>query len=669
MNKLQRNSSTLRQAQGNALRPFDPSTGSGRRRLRAPQAQGTSKVADSLERKRTTPEKAFRNIKRGQRVFVGSGCGEPQYLTRELEKYLPRLADIEILHLLSLGQPHFTDPNLSDHCRLKSFFIATASREAVAEGRADYTPINLFDVPKLFRSEAIPIHVALIQVSPPDSHGFCSLGIAVDIVKSAVENAEYVIAQVNPRMPYTLGDSFLHLDEIDAVVEYEEDLLEMEPPLINDVARAIGNNVATLIEDASTLRVGIGSIPNAILYSLSDKKDLGVHSDILTDAYLFLIEKGVITNRQKTLHPGKIITSFALGSKKLYRFVHNNPMVEFHPVEYTNDYLVIARNDRMITISSALEIDLTGQICADSVGYDIYSGVGGSVDFLRGARFSKGGKAITVLPSTTMDGSRSRIVPYLSEGAGVVTTRGGAGYIVTEYGIVDLFGKTLRERALALVGIAHPKFRESLYREVDRLFPEKKLITPRQAPPFLPKEWEIKQIFPGERVVHFRPVRPVDEARLEEFFNSLPDDETYVRFLSIMKVFPSRDIKSLVNIDYVRKMAVIGYVEENGEEKVIALGCYLYNEDTELAEIDFAVNPSWQRLGIATFLVHYLVEIARSRGIKGVFAYISPENQGILGVFNRTGYVMHRIWEDGVYRIYLDLTQPAQQCLYEPENR
>ncbi len=620
-----------------------------------------------LEEKRTTTEKAFKNIKRGQRVFVGSACGEPQYLTKELEKFLPQLADIEILHLLSLGQPHFTDPGLSDHCRLKSFFIATASREAVAEGRADYTPINLYDVPKLFKSQAIPIHVALIQVSPPDLHGFCSLGIAVDVVKSAVENAEYVIAQINPTMPYTLGDSFVHLDEIDAIIEYEEPLLEMKPPLMNDVAQAIGKNVATLIEDGSTIRVGIGSIPNAILYSLSDKKDLGVHSDILTDAYLFLIEKGVITNRHKTLHPGKIITSFALGSEKLYRFVHNNPMVEFHPVEYTNDYLVIAQNDKMITISSALEIDLTGQICADSVGYDIYSGVGGSVDFLRGARFSKGGKAITVLPSTTLDGERSRIVPYLSEGAGVVTTRGGAGIIVTEYGIVDLFGKTLRERAMALVSIAHPKFRETLYAEADRLYPEKKPVMSREAPPFLPKEWEISQIFPGERIVHFRPVRPVDEARLEEFFDSLPDDETYVRFLSIMKVFPSRDIKSLVNIDYVKKMAVIGSVEEDGEEKVIALGCYLYDEDTGLAEIDFAVNPSWQRLGIATFLVHYLVEIARSRGIKGVFAYISPENQGILGVFNRTGYVMHRVWEDGVYKIFLDLTQPAQQCLYEPD--
>ncbi len=624
-------------------------------------------VKESLEKKKTIPEAAFKKIKRGQRIFVGSGCGEPQYLTRELKKFLPQLADIEILHLLSLGQPHFTDPSLSDHCRLKSFFIATASREAVTEGRADYTPINLFDVPKLFRSEAIQIHVALIQVSPPDTHGFCSLGIAVDIVKSAVENAEYVIAQINPRMPYTLGDSFVHLDEIDAIIEYEEPLLEMEPPLINDVARAIGNNVATLIEDGSTIRAGIGSIPNAILYSLANKKDLGVHSDILTDAYLFLIEKGVITNRHKTLHPGKIITSFALGSAKLYRFVHNNPMVEFHPVEYTNDYLVIAQNDKMITISSALEVDLSGQICADSVGYDIYSGVGGSVDFLRGARFSKGGKAITVLPSTTLDGERSRIVPYLSEGAGVVTTRGGAGYIVTEYGIVDLYGKTLRERALALVSIAHPKFRESLLAEVNKLYPDRKLKISREAPPFLPKEWEISQIFPGERVVHFRPVRPVDKARLEEFFDSLPDDETYVRFLSIMKVFPSRDINSLVNIDYVRKMAVIGYVEEDGEEKVIALGCYLYNEDTELAEIDFAVNPSWQRLGIATFLVHYLVEIARSRGIKGVFAYIAPENQGILGVFSRTGYVMHRMWEDGVYKILLDLTQPAQQCLYEPE--
>lgn len=611
------------------------------------------------------PQKALKNIKRGQRIFIGSGCGEPQFLAAELEKMLPGLADLEVLHLLTLGRTHFTDPKFADYCRLKSFFIATASRQAVTEGRADYTPINLYDVPAFFSKKAIPIHVALIQVSPPDNHGFFSLGISVDIVKAAIENAGYVVAQVNPRMPYTLGDSFIHRDQVDAIVEHEEDLLEMAPPLMNDVARSIGKNVAELIEDGSTIRVGVGSVPNAILYSLADKKDLGVHTDMMTDAHLFLVEKGVITNRRKTLHPGKIITSFALGSRRLYDFVHNNPMVEFHPVEYTNDYLVIAQNEKMITISSALEVDLTGQICADSVGYDIYSGVGGSVDFLRGARFSRGGKAITVLPSTTLDGEHSRIVPHLTEGAGVVTTRAGASHIVTEYGSIDLFGKTLHERALALISIAHPKFRDRLLAEIQKLFPVERRKTTGEPPPFLPKKWEVTQIFPGERAIHFRPVRVVDEKHLQDFFDSLPGDETYVRFLSIMKVFPSRDIKSLVHIDYETKMSIIGSIKEGNEEKIVALGCYLFKENTGLAEIDFAVHPEWQRLGIATFLVHFLVEIAKSQGIKGVFTYIAPENEGILGVFYRAGYVLHRIWEDGVYRIQLDVTKPAAQCLLE----
>ena len=329
---------------------------------------------------------------------MGSGCGEPQYLAQSLEERLRLLSDLEILHILSVGKPRFTCGG-NDQCRLKSFFVAAASREAVAEGRADYTPINLVDIPGLFRSGAMTIDVALIQVSAPDDHGFCSYGVAVDIVKPAAESARHIIAQVNPRMPRTLGDSFIHVSHIDAFVEHEEPLLEFALPIRNQIAIDIGRHVAGLVEDGSTIRVGVGSISTAALYALEGKKDLGVHADMLTDAYLHLVKKGVITNARKTLHPGKIVASFCLGSQELYEFVDNNPMVALYPIDYTNNYLVISENDKMVTINSGLEVDLSGQVCSDSLGYEIYSGVGGATDFLRGARGSRGGKTIMVLPS------------------------------------------------------------------------------------------------------------------------------------------------------------------------------------------------------------------------------------------------------------------------------
>jgi acyl-CoA hydrolase len=372
--------------------------------------------------RRRGAEDALRVIRSGHRVFIGSGCSEPQHLAQRLEEIIPFLADLEILHILSVGKTRYTEAGF-DRCRLKSFFVAAASREAVAEGRADYTPVNLADIPGLFRSGAMPIDVALIQVSPPDSHGFCSYGIAVDIVKSAAESARHVVAQVNPRMPRTLGDSFIHVSHIDAFVRHDEPLVEFGLPFMNKVAEDIGKHVAGLVEDGSTIRAGVGSISTAALYALEGKNDLGVHADMLTDAYLHLVKKGVITNARKTLHPGKIVTSFCLGSRELYEFVDNNPMVAFYPIDYTNNYLVISQNERMVTINSGLEVDLSGQVCSDSLGYEIYSGVGGAIDFLRGARGSRGGKAIMVLPSTTLDGARSRIVPSLTEGAGVVTTR------------------------------------------------------------------------------------------------------------------------------------------------------------------------------------------------------------------------------------------------------
>ena len=608
------------------------------------------------EGRKNSARKALEVIRSGYRVFVGSGCSEPQHLAQSLEERLPNLADLEILDILSVGKPRFTEGGY-DQCRLKSFFVASATREAVAEGRADYTPIDLSDIPGLFRSGAMTIDVALIQVSPPDDHGFCSYGIGVDIVKSAAENARHVIAQVNPRMPRTLGDSFIHVSHIDTFVEHEEPLLEFGVPVMNQIAVDIGKHVAGLVEDGSTIRAGVGSISTASLYALEGKKDLGVHADMLTDAYLHLVNKGVITNARKSLHPGKIIASFCLGSRELYDFVHNNPMVALYPIDYTNNYLVISENDRMVTINSGLEVDLSGQVCADSLGYEIYSGVGGSIDFLRGAKGSRGGKTIMVLPSSTMDASKSRIVPALSEGAGVVTTRGGVEYVVTEYGVACLQGKSLRERALALISIAHPDFRDQLMEAAHQInYLEKDARRSATSRAIYPHDWEYSQTFIGPGRVFFRPARSTDGRAVKEFFYSLPRDEAYFRFLSLMKVFPYYDVEAMVSIDYHMEMCILGFAGEMGSERIIALAHYHLDDETMAAEVDFAVHPDYTRSGIATSMIRHIAEKGKQRGVKTIVSYTG--NEGVFGVFRKLDYVMESSLSASIYEIRVRLDQP-----------
>ena len=624
--------------------------------------QSTKWRAD-YDQKLQSAEEAMRLVRRGHRVFIGSGCGEPRHLVQALEQMAIKLADLEVLHLLSLGRTSYTDETFRDKVRLKSLFVASGSRQAVAEGRADYTPIYLFDVPELFRSGHTPIDVALIQVSPPGEHGFCSLGISVDIVKAAAAHANVVIAQINPRMPRVLGDSYIHVRDIDVIVEHQEELLEMPPPLMNETALQIGKHVAKLVEDGCTIRAGVGSVSNAALYSLEGKQDLGVHTDMLTDAYLHLVERGVITNTRKNFHPKKIIASFCMGSRKLYDFVHNNPMVEFHPIEYTNDFSIISRNEKMVSINSALQVDLSGQVCADSMGYTIYSGVGGSVDFIRGATLSRGGKSIIVLPSTTLDGNESRIVPHLSEGAGVVNTRGGVHYVVTEFGAVNLHGKTVRERALDLINLAHPKFRGELLAAAKRLrYAYQDQLLPVAATPQYPDEWEVSHPCGDEGRVLFRPLKPTDERSLKEFFHSLPHHTHYVRFISAMRVFPQRNLQDLLHLDYEKEMSVVGITGSVGSEKVIALGRYLLDEETNIAEVDFAVHQEWQGKGVASYLLNHLVMIARAKQIAGFVAYVDPTNLAASAVFHNTGYVVHRSLRRGIHRITILFDQPAQQC-------
>ncbi|MBI4552031.1 MAG: acetyl-CoA hydrolase/transferase family protein [Candidatus Latescibacteria bacterium] len=410
----------------------------------------------------TTVDEALRVVESGHRVYVGNGCGAPQPLVTALANRAAALRSVEIVHLMTLGEAPYAAPEMAGHFRHQAFFIGENVRSAVNEGRADFIPIFLSEIPRLFTDGSLPIDVAMIQVSPPDEHGFCSFGVSVDCTKPAAESARIVIAHVNPQMPRTLGDSFIHVSKLDAVVESDEPLPELPRSPISDVQRRIGQHVAALIEDGSTLQMGIGGIPDAVLSNLTEKRDLGVHTEMFSDGIVDLIEAGVITNERKTLHPGKVVSSFLLGSRVLYQFTDNNPIIELHPSHYTNDPFIIAQNERMVAINSAIEVDLTGQVCADSIGPRFYSGIGGQLDFIRGAARSKGGKPIIALPSTAKNGQASRLVPFLTPGAGVVTTRGDVHYVVTEYGTAFLHGKSIRQRARALIDIAHPDFRDSL---------------------------------------------------------------------------------------------------------------------------------------------------------------------------------------------------------------
>ncbi len=424
-------------------------------------------MADAYRRKVTTAEDAVRRIQSGQRVFVTGNCSVPERLIDALVQRAHELHDVELVQVLTFGRAPQVAPELAGHLRVNTLFISDNVRQAVGEGRADFTPCFLSEIPGLFRRGLLPLDVALIHVSPADEHGFCSFGVEVGVTKTAAQHARCVIAQVNPNMPRTLGDAFIHLSKLDVIVEVDDPLPEVQMADTSDLAQRIARHIANLIPDGATLQTGIGAIPDAVLRALDGKRHLGVHTELFSDGVIGLIERGVIDGEMKTLHPGKVVAGFILGTRRLFDFVHDNPIFELHPTEYVNDPFVIAQNERMVAINSAIEVDLTGQVCADSIGTRLYSGVGGQVDFIYGAARSKGGVPIIAQPATAIVAGRtvSRIVPTLKPGAGVTTTRNHVHYVVTEHGVADLYGKTIRQRARALIDIAAPEFRAELERQ------------------------------------------------------------------------------------------------------------------------------------------------------------------------------------------------------------
>jgi len=601
----------------------------------------------------------FSNIHRGDKIFIGTGCGEPQYLVSALIDYIdshPKaFFDTEVFHVWTLGVAPYTDEKFKRNFRHNSFFIGNNTRGAVNEGLADYTPIFLSEVPGLFSKGIVPIDVALIQTSYPDEHGYISLGISVDIVKAAIESASLVIAQVNANMPRVHGEGFLHIKDVDFIIPHDEPLLEYAANPDDTVSQRIGKYVSKLVQDGDTIQVGYGSIPNAILSNLHEKEHLGVHTELLSDGIVDLMKMGVIDNTKKSIDRGKSVAAFCMGKKETYEYLNDNPSFEFRSVEYTNNPLTIAKHENMTAINSALEVDLTGQASAESLGKVFYSGIGGQADFMRGAVLAPNGKTILALQSTAANGEVSRIVPFLKEGAGVTLNRSDIHYIVTEYGIAHIHGRNIRERAMQLISIAHPKFRSNLIREAKKLnliYSDQAFIPGKRGE--YPDDLETFRTTRSGKEIYLRPVKISDEPLLKDFFNDLSDQSLYRRFISVRKDIPHERLQEFVIIDYTKEMVILAVVQDGEKEDVWGVGQYAINDMTHTAEVAFVVSDDKQNQGIGTELLTYLTYLAKKQGILGFTAEVLKENRSMLHLFENMGFDIQRKSIEGVVELKME---------------
>ena len=627
---------------------------------------------DHLEKfKKLYPEKfiseetLFGRIRRGNSIFVGTACGEPQHLLASLVNYVENASHTiygtQIIHVWTLGVAPYAKKKFKMNFRHNSFFISDSSRQSINEGRADYTPLFLSEIPTLFRSGIITIDVALVQLSPPDADGLMSLGVSVDIVKSAIEQARLVVAQVNSHMPRVRGDSLVDIHDVDVIIPYDEPILEYttEPP--GEVTEKIGGYVARIVQDGDTIQVGYGTMPNAILTHLSGKRDLGVHTELLSDGIIDLMKKGVVTNAKKSLDRKKTVASFCMGSRDTYKFLENNPAFDFRPIDYTNSLFVIGRQANMTAINSALEIDLTGQATAESIGEIFYSGVGGQADFMRGSALAPGGKSILAMRSTSTDESHSRIVPSLSGGASTTLIRGDVHYVVTEYGTAYLHGKNIRERAMALISIAHPKFRPWLIekaRERGLIYRDQAFI-PGAAGNY-PERLETYRSTRTGLPLFLRPVKISDEDFIKGFLYSLSDKSIYTRFFANMIHMPHNILQKYVVIDYSKEVLMLAIIERQGVEEIAGIGQYIIDRDTHTAAAAFLVGDTWQNRGVGIVLLEYLTEIAKKEGLLGFSATVLAENKAMLHLFESMDFQIEKKLENGVYELTMGFQKREQ---------
>ena len=605
-------------------------------------------------------------LKSGNRIFIGSGAAVPNALIDNLIENSKKLHDIETVHILTFSENVWAKAEHKDLFKVNSLFIGGKNiREAIAEGRGDYTPCFISDIPRLFNENSLPLDVALIMVSPPDEYGYCSLGVSVDIVSAAVKAAKYVIAQINPKMPRTNGHSFVHLNQIHAWINVAQDLPQIIPPEVDKRTEQIGQYVAMLVENESTLQIGIGKIPEAVLRYLANHKDLGIHSEMISDGVIDLMLKGVINNRRKTFHKGKAVVTYCVGSQKVYDFVNGNPHIEFYPSEHVNSPVNIARNDNMVSINSAIEVDLTGQVVSDSIGYQFYSGIGGQVDFIRGASLSKGGKPIIALPSTTRDGSISRIVAHITEGGGVVTSRGHVSYVVTEFGIASLQGKSIRERALELIRIAHPKFREQLLADVRKHYwvPEYQESSPSSVPEL--GDIEMKKFTFANVNYILRPLSPSDERKLQEFFYSHNKETLIMRYNHHITQMTREKSCNLVSVNQHVDLALCFTRKDYLGEAIQAVARYYYIESINSGEVAFVIKESLRGRGMASTLLGEMIAIAKIRKLDSLVACVRRDNASMLKVFEKSGFVRQPSEDFDEVSLKLSLSDNFHQGIHE----
>ena len=609
--------------------------------------------ADDYVKKKRSGGKAISLLKPGQRVFIGSSCGEPQYLVRKLAQASDTFTDIEIVRLLSLESTPLTliaDKTKDQSFSIRSFYLGSAKPKSLAKNKRFITPMNLSAVPRLFESRLLPIDVALVQVAPPDDFGWMSLGISVDITLAAAMSADLVIAQVNSSMPRVLGRSFIHVNDVDVIVEHEEELLTIGELPELESANHIGRLIARLIDDGSTIQISPGTTPQSILLALSEKNDLGVHTQFLTNDIMRLVSMGVITNRKKGFNDGKLVASSAIGTNNLYEFLDDNPSIEFHPSDYVNDPGIISRHNKMVSMNVAMTMDLTGQVAADALSNNYFSGVTGMLDFIRGSFQSEGGKSIIMLISTTIDGKKSRIVPMLNDTA-IVVPRGDVQYVVTEYGVVNLFGKSLQERAMAMISISHPDFRDELLFEAKKigLLSEERTLSESVRGIYPIKLEETREI-DGD-LITIRPAKPVDERRIQEHFYNQDKDDIYSRFFRARSRFVRDDLEGMFQIDYIKDLTLLAVVGEFGFGKVVAVGEYLLDQARNVAEVAFSVSKEWQGKGLGKILMRKLSEAARENGIAGLMAYTLPRNQGMIRLFKSLPYKVSTMYDGSVIEL------------------
>ncbi len=596
--------------------------------------------ADTYVEKQRTAEAAIAMIRPGQRVFIGSASGEPQALVRALSGAAIGISGLEIVRLMSretTSLSEIADKTRDHSLNIRTIYLGSADTEGIARYMRFITPINMSEVPGLFLSRKLPIHVALVQVSPPDDFGWMSLGVSVDVTLAAAQSADLVIAQVNPKMPRTMGQSFIHVNNVHVLVEHEEPILSINLRNQPGAAEWIGKHIARFVDDGSTLQMGLDAASQATVKSLADKNDLGFHSQYITDDVMHLYASGVITNRKKGLNDGKLVASCAIGSQNLYEFLHDNPGVDFRPSDYVNDPFIISQHNRMISLNVAHTIDLTGQMAAEASEHTFFAGVSGIPDFVRGAKRSKGGKSILMLYSTSRDGKRSNIVPVLN-GPSVVVPRGDVHYVVTEYGAVNLFGKSLQERVLALIGIAHPEHRDRLFdaaKESRLIGGERRLGEATRG--IYPIHLEETVTRDGEEIT-IRPSKPVDERRIQEHYYSLDKKDVQLRFFHDKISFDRSDVETRSQIDYIKDLTIVAVVGEFGFGKVVGDGEYLLLLESNTAGVAVSSSLEDPGKGLGSLFIRKLARAARENGIASLMAYTSPSNRAMIALFKTLPY-------------------------------